>query len=210
MENRELALTHPEWIQISGGEGCTYYGADQEWFGAFWKKQAGCGPTVASNLMLYQHRAGRLSLPVEVKDVPTYVELMEAVWCHVTPNMRGVSTLSHFCSGVHGYLRSIGQMLSCNTLEVPRPMKHRPDVPKLAAFLEEALQADSPVAFLIRSDGAVENLEAWHWITIVSFAHDAEAGSLTAEVYNNSKPSRVDLVKWLCAPGFGGGFVYFG
>jgi hypothetical protein len=36
-----------------------------------------------------------------------------------------------------------------------------------------------------------------------------ESSSLTAEIYNNSVPSCVDLVKWLCAPGFGGGFVYF-
>ncbi len=209
MDGIGIALEHPERIQITDGEGCLRYGGDQEWYGPFWRKQAGCGPTVASNLMLYQHRAGRLRLPAEVTDVPTYVELMDAVWCHVTPNMRGVSTLSHFCTGVHGYLRSIGQKLSCNTLEVPRNMKHRPDVPALAAYLDKAMKADSPVAFLIRSDGAVENLEAWHWITIVSFEYEAESSSLTAEIYNNSVPSRVDLVKWLCAPGFGGGFVYF-
>ncbi len=205
----ETGLSSPERIQVASPDGVVRYGGDQEWYCGYFQRMAGCGPTVASNLLLYHAKGGRISLPVEVRDPDTYRALMDTVWSHVTPNMRGVSTLRHFCGGVRSYLRAIRESLACNALEVPRSRRQRPDLPTLAAFLADAMDADSPVAFLIRSHGDVENLEPWHWVTLVSFAYDADAGTLTGGIYNNAKPARVDLAAWLAAPGFGGGFVYF-
>ena len=209
MDGIEITLSSPERIQIRNEDGSVLYGADQEWYTSYFRRQAGCGPTVASTLLLYLQGSGRVRLPVEVHDVPSYVALMDAVWRHVTPNLKGVSTLPHFCRGVHGFLRQLGQSLECHTLGIPRRRSRRPTLPDLAAFLAEGLRNDCPIAFLILSSGSVENLEAWHWVTIVSFAYDPTKESLVAEIYNATQSHRVDLKQWLAAPGNGGGFIYF-
>jgi len=210
LDRTSISLSNPGRIQLRKEDGTVVYGADQEWYGSRMKKMAGCGPTVGSTQLLYLHAKGRVRLPVEVLDQKSFVSLMDLVWRHVTPSFKGVSTLSHYCGGMHSFLKKeIGTDVPCHTLDVPRTKSKRPKLDELATFLAEGLGRDCPVAFLILTSGTVEHLEAWHWVTIVSMDFDPAVGTLTAEIYNARESHRIDLRQWLETPGHGGGFVYF-
>ena len=47
------SLTHPERLTITGPQGETYQGGDQEWYRDLWQRRAGCGPTTAAALLSY-------------------------------------------------------------------------------------------------------------------------------------------------------------
>jgi len=205
-----ISLSDPGRIQLRQADGTIVYGADQEWYGTRMKRMAGCGPTVGATQLRYLQEKGKVRLPVAVRDQESFVVLMDRVWCHVTPNFKGVSTLPHYCGGMHSFLKKeVGTDVPCHTIGIPRKKEKRPTLDELAAFLAEGLAKDCPVAFLILTSGTVEHLEAWHWVTIVSIDHDPDAGSLTAEIYNARESHRIDLKQWLETPGHGGGFVYF-
>lgn len=48
----KYGIQHPEWITVSF-QGKPFYGYDQEWYGQYRQKLAGCGPTTASVLAAY-------------------------------------------------------------------------------------------------------------------------------------------------------------
>jgi hypothetical protein len=52
------AIRNPEYLHVTDEDGTQFLGCEQEWFGTLWQRRSGCGPTVASNLMLYLHRRG--------------------------------------------------------------------------------------------------------------------------------------------------------
>ena len=45
------SLTHTERLTITGPQGETYQGGDQEWYRDLWQRRAGCGPTTAAALL---------------------------------------------------------------------------------------------------------------------------------------------------------------
>ncbi len=93
-----LFLKHPEYLTIVDETGMRYHGADQEWFPLVWQRKAGCGPTTASNLVLYnRHQAS----PIGKTDM---VRLMENMWNHITPGIMGVHLVSIFTKGLDEHL----------------------------------------------------------------------------------------------------------
>ena len=44
-------LSQPERFTITGPQGETYRGGNQEWYRDLWQRRAGCGPTTAATLL---------------------------------------------------------------------------------------------------------------------------------------------------------------
>ena len=75
---------------------------------------------------------------------------------------------------------------------------------KVSDFIEKALRRNQPVAFLNLSNGTLDNLDSWHWVTIVSLRGD------DAMIYDQGKARWVHLRQWLETSLMGGGFVTVG
>jgi hypothetical protein len=202
------SVSKPEYLQIGDDSGNISYGFDQEWFGYFWQRMSGCGTIVAATLFHYMHKTGRIVLPVEVTCRKDSVLLINDVWKFVTPTTRGISTIKHFCGGVHDYIRHYSFHLECNTMDIPKNPVHRPSLEAVIGFIAQGLQNDCPVAFLNLSNGKVKALDSWHWVTIVSMTVSPENVSCSLEIYDGQKSLDIDLKCWMESTTLGGGFVY--
>ncbi len=205
MATERMALTAPERLYITDNEGTVTCGCDQEWYGLPWQRLAGCGPTVATNLLLYLARAEVILLPLPVGGRHDARRLMDLVWRSVTPTMHGVNKTSQFCGGLAHFCETHHLPLVCEGLDVPRKEAARPTLAQVLAFVSDALADDSPVAFLNLHNGKVENLDDWHWITIVAL--ETEGSDARVTVYDNGVELTIDLALWLATTTLGGGFA---
>lgn len=195
-----LSLKHPEYLHIRTEE-TVYYGADQEWFPQSWQRRAGCGPTTASHLVLYNlvKRQGVSA----VTDQKQMVTLMQQLWNHVTPTLMGVHLVSQFTKGLISALPE--QLIDgeVESLSLPKAREVRPPFSMVVEFIQESLLRDQPVAFLNLHHGEVLNLDSWHWVTIVAL--DAESGRI--RVYDGGKEWDIDLHLWYRTTPRSGGFA---
>jgi hypothetical protein len=203
------SLTDPGRIHIADSEGKIWYGCDQEWFPSYWQRMAGCGPCVASNIILYLLRSGRIALPFGTHGKDDIIRLMQTAWEHVTPTARGLNTPELMKKGMEDFSNAHSFKLKCSLLNIPKKQAERPPFSEMAGFIAEGLASDSPVAFLNLSNGAVKNLDSWHWVTIVSLTWDRDNDSVFANVFDGEREMPIDLKLWYETTTLGGGFVYF-
>jgi len=204
-----ISIEKPEHLQLIDTVDGALYGCNQGWFQTPWQRLAGCGPSVASNILLYFHRAGRIIMPFEVKDKTDFINLMETVWQYVTPTSHGLYLLSQFCIGVNSIFKKIGSSLQCDSLDIPEQVQDRPDFSTVIDFIARGLNKDAPIAFLNLSNGTVNNLDEWHWVTVIALEVVPETNTTYLEIYDNSKSTRINLTEWYQSTTLGGGFVYF-
>ena len=94
------SLTHPERLTITGPQGETYQGGDQEWYRDLWQRRAGCGPTTAAALLSYlsQTRPGlRPMVPAAARTQAGFLRYMEALLAYVTPVPGGWTSRRAWC-----------------------------------------------------------------------------------------------------------------
>lgn len=183
-----------------------YLGADQEWYQQLWQRQAGCGPTNCAQLLWYlaqtRPACSALAEP-DCQEADKFLGLMERVWQYVTPGKMGVNRASIFTEGAMRYGRDCGVKLQSRVLEIPARPFVRPQAGDLAAYLAAALDNDLPVAFLNLANGALNNLDSWHWVMLIAY----DSLKLTATMYNQGESSQIDLRLWLRTTTLGGAFV---
>ena len=192
-------LAKPEMLNIIGDDGKIYTGGSQEWYTDGWHIKAGCGPTVASNIIKYK-------LP-ELCGSDTqadFLKLMQEMISFITPGLRGVNSSAMFCEGFIKYGENHRLKFNPNVLEIPCCHAKRPTLDKLCGFILAALQADSPVAFLNLSNGTLENLDNWHWVTILAL----EPEIMHADICDQGEIININLGEWLSSSLLGGAFVY--
>jgi len=185
------------------GEGC--YGCTQKWYGAFWKRMAGCGPTTFANVMSYYDGSGHPDAAPMAKG--DYLRLMNDIWKFVTPGLGGISTTGALIRGISAYTECKKLALSTDELTIPALPDERPSPGNVAAFLIRALSRDLPVAFLSLDKGKEEPLDTWHWVTLVAVERDGS--SLFADILDDCRLLRADLRNWYDTTSRGGGFVGF-
>ncbi|MCF0122700.1 MAG: hypothetical protein HUJ67_01160 [Ruminiclostridium sp.] len=206
-----LSLSHPEYFTLTGPDGNTYCGGDQEWFPDRWQRRAGCGPTAAATILRYLSRAHPgLAAMGPGDDTPDFSAYMEALWPHLTPGPRGLDQAADFVLGCRSFALTRGCVLLGEILEIPD--RTRQDRPALAAcrdFLAEALYADLPVAFLNYSSGSVDNLDNWHWVTLIAMEEEP-SGKLPCLILDGGAEKVIDFTQWLntSAPGGALAVVY--
>lgn len=199
-----VGITRPDYLHVFEGTR-KHYGGNQIWYRTFWQRQAGCGPTVAATLCAYLAKTrpacGPLC-PYDSAEKAGFLRLMQDLWRYVTPGVSG-STVEIFTSGITRYADSKGVMLRCDVLDIPKEKQARPKEERVAAFFQDAFLADLPVAFQNYSNGALANLDSWHWVTLVAF----EKGSLRAEMYDQSRSTWLDIPLYLKTATNAGKFV---
>jgi hypothetical protein len=185
-----------------------FYGCNQEWFGTRWQRLAGCGPSVVSSLILYRKRT-HPQYDDKMNDKASCLSLMEEVWSYVRPTPRGIPSTELLCGFVKAYGFSKEARVVCAHCEIPDEKSLRPSTEEVLSYLEHALEADIPVAFLNLSNGDEYNLDEWHWVAIVSLERSEEDGHAMARILDKGGINEIDLTLWLDTTQDGGGFVYF-
>lgn len=198
------SIRSPELFHIQTGSAYST-GANQLWFRTRWQRDSGCGPTTCSQILWYLSRTRRWAEPLCAHDAsgqPGFLQLMEQVWQYVTPTVMGLNSTDLFARGVTRYGESRHVRLDCRCLNVSAIPALRPDAADVRRFLLDALEADTPVAFLNLSNGSLRNLGSWHWVTLTGLDPD----SLAAQILDNGSTPTIDLAAWLSTTTLGGGF----
>jgi hypothetical protein len=135
--------------------------------------------------------------------------MMQELWRLVTPGIMGVHLLSQFTKGVEAFLPKVPYALKEQTLKIAKAKGERPSLANVVDFLVSSFEADSPVAFLNLSKGALPNLDEWHWVTLVGVEQQGEGERVYATLYDASLTWKIDLGLWLETTTRGGGFVCY-
>lgn len=182
-----------------------YYGCDQEWYSTQWKRMAGCGPTAASNLLLYNMLRG---VPCDPLSIQSCRHIMNVVWKYITPGIGGVNTTLKFLGGIRRYITDHGLPYGTRVLDVPKLKQKRPTLDTLITYLDQAMDEDLPIAFLNLHSGDTKHLDDWHWVTIVGIRYEEDRSKLWANMMDAGKLIEIDLGLWLDTTQNKGGFVY--
>ena len=187
-----------------------HYGGNQLWYPKKLQRLSGCGPTVASNIFFYLSHPKNMP---ELSKSPTkedWIAFMEKMWGIVTPSLLGgVNTTEMFFKPLLEYIKKQGFDLQYYVCEVPKKMSNRPDLSQVVHFLDRALSKDAPVAFLNLCNGEVNNLDRWHWVTIISLEYHEPENIAHVNILDEGEIKKIDLALWLRTTTRGGGFVYF-
>ena len=192
---------------ISDDNSTECYGCNQDWYQTERQRDAGCGPTVACNILLYLTKL-HLKGEQEEKDCcrEEAIRLMEEAWINLTPSENGIATTKIFCDHIKRYLRRNNFNTQCNSIDVPAEAISRPSLEKLVCFIVEALEKDVPIAFLNLCNGEVCNLNKWHWVTIVDLKHSGN--EILINIIDGGQILEIDLALWYSTTTKGGGMVY--
>lgn len=201
----QVSVRTPERLLIRDGE-AVWHGANQIWYRTWWQRASGCGPTNCSHLLWYlaQTRPNCRSLcGWDASGRDGMLRLMREVWKYVTPTTKGVDNTGIFIQGAMRYGQEHGAPLHCRVMDFPDDISARPAADDVAELLSAAFAEDLPVAFLNRSCGALDNLDSWHWVTLVA----VETATLRAEMYDQGRRTVIDLGLWIRTAAKGGGLV---
>ena len=173
------------------------YGINQEWYKTYIKRSSGCGPTTAANIIMYEKRKDDISFS---KD--DCLKLMNRMWNYITPKTMGINKASMYIKGFSNYIKTHNIYL--------KKYRHfhidtnNMDKKELYLFLYNALKKDHPVAFLNLDNGKENNLEAWHWVSIVGIDKDFKT-----TICDNGDLKKIDLNLWIDTTNSYGDFIYF-
>lgn len=187
-----------------------YYGCHQEWYLTDWQRRAGCGPSSACNMISYlNHTQSTGVLGRNFNNKSSCLSLMEEIWEYVTPTENGISTTKLFFDSVLNYAKSRDVNIKFDFCDVPEDINLRPKLSVILDFLEGALRKEVPIAFLNLCNGNEENLDCWHWVTIISLEYSEDGSQAFVDILDQGLLKKIDLALWLDTTTQGGGFVYF-
>ena len=192
-----ITLSKPSTLNILDQNGKMHVGGSQAWYVDNWRRKSGCGPVAASNLIWYA-TGGQ-------GGISRYIELMNEMFTFITPGMLGIHNSAIFSDGIKSYGTEHGRQIISQVLDISLLTRKRPNPDMVSQFIRAALDSDAPVAFLNNSNGSLNNLESWHWVTVIAFNTD----TMHAEASDYGKISKIDILRWLKTSLLGGTFVYF-
>ncbi len=186
-----------------------YFGCDQEWYPTEWQKRSGCGPTTACNILLYLkflNFSEKKAINNNSKEFA--LSQMQEVWRYITPSEKGIPTTEIFCHDIGDYYKSKNLEATCYSFDIPKDKYLRPEFKEVIHFIENAMLADSPVAFLNLCNGEVEALDSWHWVSIVSLESNEKGNVGNVQIVDEGLLKKIDLYSWYNTTKLGGGLVY--
>lgn len=199
----KISIKNPEYLEILNEMTSEmYYGCNQEWYKKPWQRMSGCGPTVASNIILYSRKKVGISKNDSIM-------IMNEMWQHVTPTIKGVNTTNIFYNGLLSYANSMNAKLAYDAVDVPKKKELRPDFEKIVCFIKNSLENNVPIAFLNLCNGEEKCLDKWHWVTLVSIEYEEDLSLCIIEILDESIKKTIDLKLWYNTTTLGGGFVSF-
>lgn len=202
------AITNLNLLSIrDNNSGAIYYGSSQKWYSTPWQRKAGCGPSVATNIVHYLENKQTNSQQAFSKEDCS--SLMEEAWKYFSPKVGGISTTSMFREAFMLYAKSKGLNVQFRALDVPQERHSQDGLTEVLNLLEEAFAEDVPVAFLNLCNGDENELKSWHWVTIVSLNASEDGGSSFIDILDDGVIKKIDLALWYNTTKLGGGFLYF-
>ncbi len=207
-----VSLAKPDLFKIRDkGAGKAQYGCDQDWYATEWQRMAGCGPSVACNIVSYleRRRRGTGGAGTCMSKAASLRNMQEA-WEYVTPTKMGLPKISMFYDAVLRYAKARGLNVEYGFLELPKARSRRPGLAEVISFIRDALSKDAPVAFLNLCNGVEKKLEAWHWVTIVALESSEGGKRAFVKIVDNGAVKKIDLALWHATSKLGGGFVRVG
>lgn len=202
-----IALSDMELMTIlDDGEDRVYYGCDQEWFIDPWQRLAGCGPTVASNILMYQDRRALRGTGMLKSEM---LLNMNRAWQYIFPEKNGIASTGSFLKKVGDFAEANNLALRSRSLDIGEETDTRPKMAEVVAFIQGSLESELPVAFLNLCNGSVVNLDKWHWVTICQLAYDEDLSRIGATICDEGEMKVIDLKLWLETTTLGGGFASF-
>ncbi len=191
METKSIkTISH---INVVDSTGLEYFGCNQQWYETFWQRLSGCGPSVATTLLLYLQRSGQIDFAVSGYDQTDCKLVMDDIWSYITPTRQGVNTSDLFCEGILRFASDQGFKIECERFVFPRFDEERPELKDAVQFIADGLSHDCPVAFLNLHNGKAKNLEAWHWVSIVALDYDADFKTVNVTIFDGDKSDRIDF-----------------
>lgn len=205
-------VRRPELLLVDAAdETGTTYGCDQDWYEDAWQRRAGCGPCTAASIMFYLGRRYAKLLPLYDRGSASqsdFSHLMHEVWQYVTPGRMGVNEAHMLSRGAERYAATKSVMLVGHELKVPGLYQSRAPLPQLVQFIRQGLEKDCPVAFLNLSNGSLDNLESWHWVTVTAMLRDPE-DQIQLIISDSGELKKVNLSQWFGSSLLGGALVTF-
>lgn len=200
-------------LNIETKDGNIEYGANQNWYKSEWQRKSGCGPSTAANIFAYlacQNPKGKDLCELRPPfDQETYLEHMDTIWSFVTPTMKGLNSTKLFIDGAKKYAKSRGVEIKEHSLNVSNKLDcKRASAGKFIKFISDGLENNCPIAFLNLSNGKVDNLYNWHWVTLVGLWEDKD-GTIYATASDEGEKKNFNMKLWLESTLLGGGLVYF-
>ena len=128
-----FSISSPQLLVFNDNR-ALFYGADQDWYTQKWQQQAGCGPTVCSQLFWYLSQTKQdcgILCKYDAQQKEGISLLMHDVWNYVTPGKYGTNSTKLFISGAMKYANEKQVALSSSFLDM-RKSKRDEDVQKMA------------------------------------------------------------------------------
>ena len=127
---------------------------------------------------------------------------MQELWNYITPGMRGVDTVSKYKDGYDKYLKTSNLELSKSKILILEDSS----IDEVEDYLVEAINSDYPVAFLNLNNGSENQIDSWHWTTIVSI--EKEDSDIYVNVCDEGLLKKVNLSNWIKTSN-NGSFIYY-
>ena len=175
-----------------------YYGGNQDWYNSYIKRLAGCGPTTASTITMYELNKNNYKEYTKEE----FIILMQELWNYITPGMRGVDTVSKYKDGYDKYLKTSNLELSKSKILILEDSS----IDEVEDYLIEAINSDHPVAFLNLNNGSENQIDSWHWTTIVSI--EKNDTDIYVNVCDEGLLKKVNLSNWIKTSN-NGSFIYY-
>ena len=175
-----------------------YYGGNQDWYSTYFKRLAGCGPTTASTITMYELNKSNYKNYSKKE----FILLMNELWNYITPGMMGVDKVEKYQKGYNKYLKTSNLELSnSKILEFSNS-----GIDDIKDYIEEALKLDHPIAFLNLNNGSEKQIDSWHWTTIISIEYIND--NTIVEICDEGLLKKFNLTKWLNTSG-NGSLIYY-
>ena len=116
--------------------------------------------------------------------------------------MRGVDTVSKYKDGYDKYLKTSNLELSKSKILILEDSS----IDEVEDYLVEAINSDYPVAFLNLNNGSENQIDSWHWTTIVSI--EKEDSDIYVNVCDEGLLKKVNLSNWIKTSN-NGSFIYY-
>lgn len=163
--NGKVTIRHPELVAIDGTDGKIYFGGRTQWLPQGMRQLRG-GAVAAAEMISYlaatRDTLGDLYPPRTRRTQAEFEGLMARVWEAIAPQNGASLTLGGFVEGLNAFARRSGHPLVFNELDI---RDHRPSADRCQGFIDDAMERDTPVAFLTRTHGENgETLRNWSLI----------------------------------------------
>lgn len=197
---KKYEIYNLEYLKISLNNKFSY-GLSQEWFNDAFKILAGCGATVASTLYIYELQKDNYKNLTKNEVLNT----MDLMWEYLTPAYRGLNSTKLFYTGYLNFLKDKKLEFDFEYIDVK--IHDKIHFEELKKFIINALKKDIPVAFLNLCNGKEDNLDKWHWVTVISLIEDEN--EVFVEILDDMQVKKINLLNWFDNITNDGGFIYF-